>query len=264
MTPTYIFLVGDYAAGHKAKNNFLNPEAKRRLLTYLHALRELASIIMSLGNHDVSQGMDEELRKEFRTFEEENIHPVDRELTFTDDELNVNFLGYMQPKDTYAICDMNQRKREYVLQDIKKYMPQAIKPGYCNIAGIHTPIVARDKFLLAHGSPTQELDFILSGHHHNGLMNYTTINRLNRAVDILNKIFPGHEESIERLRYIGLCENPFNAPLPFINPYARGMHVFGGVPTIISKGAGAGGASGPNRDDPRNQFVTEVTVKKIK
>ncbi len=262
ITPAYICLVGDYAAGHSAKNNFLSPEAKKRLLRYLHALREIAPIIMSLGNHDVSQGMDEELRKEFLTLEEDDIHPVDRTQVFTDESKNINFLGYMQPHDAYAICDMNRKKRLMVLDDIRQFMPPAIKDGNYNIGLIHTPIIARDKFLLANGSPTQQLDLILSGHHHQGLLDYRTIDTINKAVTTLQKIFPGHREALEKLRYLGICENPLNHPLPFINLYARGMHEFGGVPTIISRGAGNESASGPKRDNPKNQFVTQVDIIK--
>lgn len=130
MKPTYIILVGDYGASHKAYNNFLNNEAQERFWRYLNELNKIAPIVMSLGNHDVSQGMDKELRKEFFKFERKDIHPVDREKSYYDKNLNINFLGYMQPHDVYSICDMSKKKREAILADIKKYMPKAIKKMY--------------------------------------------------------------------------------------------------------------------------------------
>ena len=120
--------------------------------------------------------------------------------------------------------------------------------------------MVRDKYLLANDSPTQNLDLIRSGHHHGGLINYKTIKRIEKTNDFLIKLFPKYKEAIEKMRYFGLCENPLNHPLPFINPYARGMHTFGGVPTIISKGVGNESASGINRKNPKNQFVTQVDV----
>ena len=79
MKPTYICLVGDYAAGHKSVNNLLNSTAKKRLLEYLKALRKFAPIIMSLGNHDISQNMEEILRKEFLKLPNEiDVHTVDK------------------------------------------------------------------------------------------------------------------------------------------------------------------------------------------
>ena len=264
MQPTYIVLVGDYASGHSAVNNLLNLEAKERLLDYLRALRKISPIVMSLGNHDISQNMETPLRKEFLTLEDEvDVHTVDRDVHYKVDDLNINFLGYMQPHELYSICDMNRKKQKGVLNDIKEYMPKSIEDGYYNVGLIHTPYVARDKFLLNNGSPTKLLDLILSGHHHGGLITWKLRNKIIKASEILKRIFPGHEEAIEKIKYIGLCENPFNHPLPFINPYAWGIHKFGGVDTIISKGVGNESASGPHRSDPRNQFVTQVDIKKL-
>ncbi len=257
--PTYIVIAGDYFAGHKTMS-FLDPVERKMLLEYLHELRKIAPIVMSLGNHDIKIENEEELRKEFLNIEEDDIHPVDREKTFVDKNLRINFIGYMQPKVAYSICDLTKKKREIILVDMKKYIPQSIIPGYYNIGLIHTPIVVRDEYLLSHGSPIKDLDLILSGHHHNGLVNYKTVDRLNKLSERLQRHYPKHKDTFEKIKYMGYCESIVNKPIPFINFYARGMHIFGGVPTIISKGVGSIGAAGSKRDDVNNQVVTKIKI----
>ena len=170
----------------------------------------------------------------------------------------------MQPKAAYSICDLTKKKREIILKDIKKYMTHSIIPEYYNIGLIHTPIVARDKYLLSHDSPTKELDLILSGHHHNGLINYKTVDKLDKLSNKLQMCFPKHKEGFEKIKYMSYCESIINKPIPFINFYSRGMHIFGEVPTIISKGIGSLGAAGAKRDDVNNQVVTKVRIIKKK
>ena len=257
--PGYIIITGDYFSGHKTKS-FMDPEEKKLLLEYLYELRKIAPIIMSLGNHDIKIENEEELREEFLKLEDIDIHPVDRTKTFVDEERKINFIGYMQPKEAYSICDLTNKKRKIILEDINKYMKDAIIPGYYNIGLIHTPIVARDKYLLEHDSPTKNLDLILGGHHHNGLVNYKTVERLEKLSNRLQKRFPKHQKTMEMIKYMSYCESIVNKPIPFINLYARGMHIFGGVPTIISKGVGAKGAAGSRRDNINNQVITKVKI----
>ena len=259
--PDYIVITGDYFAGHKTKS-FLDPSEKMMLLDYLYELRKIAPIIMSLGNHDIKIENENELRNEFLKLEDVDIHPVDRTKTFIDEKRKINFIGYMQPKKAYSICDLTNKKRKIILDDINKYMPKAIIPDYYNIGLIHTPIVARDKYLLANNSPTKKLDLILGGHHHNGLVNYKTVNKLDKISNRLQKLFPKHKEKLEKIKNMSYCESIINKPIPFINFYARGMHFFGNVPTIISKGVGAKGAAGSKRNDVNNQVITKINITK--
>ncbi len=166
----------------------------------------------------------------------------------------------MQPKVAYSVCDLTKKKRKIILEDLNKYLSNSIINGYYNIGLIHTPVVARDKYLLSHNSSTKELDLILSGHHHNGLVNYKAVERLNKLSEKLKKHFPKHKNIFEKIKYISYCESIVNKPIPFINFYARGMHIFGGVTTIISKGAGALGAAGSKRGNINNQYITKVQI----
>ena len=111
--PGYIIITGDYFSGHKTKS-FMDKEEKELLLEYLYELRKIAPIIMSLGNHDIKIENEEELRKEFLKLEDIDIHPVDRTKTFVDEERKINFIGYMQPKKAYSICDLTNKKRNYL------------------------------------------------------------------------------------------------------------------------------------------------------
>ena len=260
--PVYIVMTGDYFAGHKTLA-FLEPVEKDILVNYLNELKKIAPIVLSLGNHDIKIENEEELRNEFLKLEDINIHPVDRFKTFKDETRKINFIGYMQPKAAYSVCDLTRKKRKMLLADITKYMSQTIIPGYYNIGLIHTPIVARDKkLLLIDDYPTKKLDLILCGHHHNGLVNYKTSDKLEKLSNNLQRRFPKHKEKLEKIKYISYCEGVVNKPIPFINFYARGMHLFGGVPTIISKGVGSVGAAGSNRNDLHNQVITKVKIIK--
>ena len=258
--PNYIVITGDFYAGHKTKS-FTDPKEKELVLGYLNELKKIAPIVMSLGNHDIKEDNEEELRKEFLKFEEDNVHPVDRDYVYTDENRKINFIGYMQPKRAYSVGDISRRKRKIIVEDIYKYMPKSIKNGYFNIGLVHTPVIAHDKkLLLMDDYPTKKLDLVLSGHHHNGLVDYKTVIKLEKLSDKLQKRFPKHKNSFEKIKYMSYCESPINKPIPFINFYARGMHVCGGVPTIISKGVGGIGAAGKNRDDLNNQVITKISI----
>ena len=70
--PDYIALVGDYFHGLTGKYSFEDPESREHLKLYLHSLREIAPVVMSLGNHDVQRKHDKE-KREFKTLKSDAV-----------------------------------------------------------------------------------------------------------------------------------------------------------------------------------------------
>jgi predicted MPP superfamily phosphohydrolase len=113
LNPDYIAGLGDYYYGHRAERY----KMQRSLIYLLHALREIAPVIMSLGNHDLSVKNESELRKSFRDLESNNIYPLDNESVEFDD---IFFSGYFEKRDVYAISQLIKRRIEMNEDNLKE------------------------------------------------------------------------------------------------------------------------------------------------
>jgi predicted MPP superfamily phosphohydrolase len=245
INPNYITLCGDYFGRGSARVGFDDDTSRRHILKYLYAFREIAPVIMSLGNHDVRRFHDERKRDAFRSLEDKDIYPLDNANAVIDD---VNFMGYMPTKWAYPADRIVRRKEKMILRDIEK-TNFVIDENRMNILLSHLPNIIYDKYLMNNTKELYKYDLVLSGHHHGGLSKEHE-KALNNILDRLEKI--GVDK--EKFKYAGLSMSPIN-PIPFLGFKTRGMHEINGTNLIIGRGA----RSGRKLDD---NFVTEVKIKK--
>ena len=251
INPNYITLCGDYFGRGNGKAGFDNPEARAHMLRYLYAFREIAPVIMSLGNHDIRRFHDEEKRMAFRSLEDTDIYPIDNTNTIIDD---MNFMAYMTTKWAYPADRIIKIKEKMILKDIEN-TNFVIDNNRMNILLSHLPNIIYDKYLMKKAKDLYKYDLVLSGHHHGG-MSLKHENTLNNTLDKLEEIkaLKNYKEDIEKFRYAGLALSPINA-IPFLGFMTRGMHEINGTNLIIGRG------SRSERKLDEN-FVTEVKIKK--
>lgn len=253
INPSYITLAGDYFHGLLGKYTFWNEQSRRHLLYYLHAFREIAPVIMSLGNHDIERLHDKEKRKHFKSLESKDLYPLDNENIVLND---MNFMGYIPPKWAYPVDRIVRRKEKMIVKDIKTVNFET-KEDKMNILLSHLPNILRDKYIMERCPELYKYDLVLSGHHHGGLTEKQEVS-LNKRIDRLEQIniLKKHKNYLEELRYAGYMWITLNA-IPFISKTTRGMHNVGGSTMIISRGA----KTTHGIDDA---YVTKVDIIKTK
>lgn len=232
--PDYIALVGDYFNGAFGKHSFENPESREHLKLYLHSLREIAPVVMSLGNDDVQRIHDKEKRKEyFKSLEERDIYPLDNESVVLGD---FNFMGYMPPKKNYPVGHISRYKENRIIEDMDT-VNFDIKKDKMNVLLSHLPNIIMDEYIAQRMPELYKYDLILSGHFHGGL-NELQEQKLNRMIDKLQykKSLKFCKDFLEKLRYAGFIHSHIN-PIPKVSVTTRGMHMVNGTPLIISRGA---------------------------
>ena len=253
VNPNYITLAGDYFQGLQGKYTFWKEKSRNHLLYYLHAFREMAPVIMSLGNHDIERLHDKEKREHFKSLEDNNIYPLDNESLVLDD---MNFMGYIPPKWAYPIDRIVRRKERMIVKDINKYNFE-IQDDKMNILLSHLPNILFDKYIMKKCPQIYQYDLVLSGHFHGGFTEEQEA-CLNKTIDRLEeiKLLKKHKEYLESLRYAGYIEISLN-PIPCLAKTTRGMHEVGGTTMIISRGA-------KTKHGLDDAYVTEVKLQKTK
>jgi predicted MPP superfamily phosphohydrolase len=246
LNPDYITGVGDYYFGHK-KEKF---EMRDLLIYLLHGLREIAPVILSLGNHDLSIEDEMELRKSFRDLKSQNIYPLDNEsIEFN----NIYFSGYFARRDAYAVSKMSKRKTEMITEDLKKVELSAINDKFSVLLS-HNPFIVLSSIIMKEFPNIYDYDLILSGHCHNGLLSLKKEENLMKRIDIIiNKLKKSekHQQLIsllESLKSFGIM----TGPSPFTR-YARGLHDVNGTQLFISRGV-----TGQNKSG--DSFISEINL----
>ena len=251
--PDYITLVGDLV-GVTGKYSFRNPRVMKQLKYYLHAFRDIAPVVMSLGNHDIERIHDKEKREPFRQLKDRDIYPLDNENVILGD---FNFMGYMIPKWAYAVDRIPKRKERIIEKDLNT-VNFVTEEDKMNILLSHLPNLILDKYFQETFPDLYKYDLVLSGHFHGGLITDDEVKLLNRTIDKLEKIelLKNKKDYLESLRDAGFCFVTLNKN-PIISLKTRGMHEVNGTTLIISKGA----ARSRGID---SCYITEVNCLKLK
>lgn len=233
INPSYIALAGDYFYGILGRYTFWNEESRRLLLYYLHAFREIAPVVMSLGNHDIERIHDKEKREHFKSLEDKDIYPLDNENIVLDD---LNFMGYIPPKWAYPIDRIVKRKEKMIAKDIKSVCFE-LKEDKMNILLSHLSNLFFDEYIMRECPEIFKYDLVLSGHMHGGLTAKQEAS-LNRMIDRLESIelLKKYRDCLESFRYAGFIETGIN-PIPFVSKMTRGIHEVGGTTLVIGRGA---------------------------
>ena len=217
LNPNYIVLGGDYFCG-LGHYSFLTESSMNCLKHLLYGLRDIAPVIMMLGNHDLSIKQDKELREAFKTLKDKDIYPLDNETLELDD---ITFTSFFAHRKSYACSRIMKRKLKIIIEDWYKCNFKINNSKY-NILLHHLSPTILDETIKKKIPDIYKYDLILSGHEHNGCYS------------------PKRESKLkDKNKYSGFTESPINWP-PFYSKICRGMHNINGTNLIISRGITSG------------------------
>lgn len=246
LNPDYIIAAGDYYYGHK-KTKF---KMRDKLIYLFHGLREIAPVIASEGNHDLTIEEEEELRRFFRNLAAKDIYTLDNESIEFDD---IYFSGYFAPRKAYAVSEMSKKKTDIVIDDLShtELNPKANK---FSVLISHIPFILLSKEIMEKFPNLYDYDLVYSGHCHNGLFSLkaeeTLVERLEKIINKLSdeQKYSELAEFLESLKSFGLI----TGPSPFTR-YARGLHEVNGTQLFISRGV-----TGQNKKG--DSFISEINL----
>jgi len=217
LKPNYIVLGGDYFCGF-GNFSFINESSMNCLKELLDGLKNIAPVIMMLGNHDLSIKQDSELREAYKKLKDKDIYPLDNETLELD---NITFTSFFAHRKSYACSRIMKKKLKIIIEDWYKYNFKINKNKY-NVLLHHLPDTILDDTIKAKIPDIYKYDLVLSGHAHNGCYS------------------PKRESKLkEKDKYIGFCESPINRPM-FVRKVCRGMHNVNGTKLVISRGITSG------------------------
>ena len=242
--PDYITGLGDYYYGHKKEKYKMQDS----LVYLLHGLREIAPVIMSLGNHDISVDNEYELRKSFRDLESHNIYPLDNESVEFDD---IYFSGYFEKRDLLSFS------KKMISDDSRELNLKTYEDKF-GVLLCHNPFSITSATSSNNIPNINEYDLILSGHCHNGLLSLDAEKKIASKIDMLVgklKTKGDYDQIVgllESLKSFGVVIRP----IPFTR-YARGLHDINDTKLFISRGVTSQSKNG-------DSFVSEVyLVRKL-
>lgn len=222
------------------------------LVYLLKNLSEIAPVIISLGNHDLSIKDELELRESFRELKTQNVYPLDNESIEFDD---IYFTGYFARRDAYAVSYMSKRKMKIVVDDLKKNNLLAKSDKFSNLL-CHNPYIILSSIIKNEFLNIYDYDLISAGHCHNGMFSFKTEQELiNRLEGIINRL--KDKENIRYKKLINFLESLKSfgiiiGPAPF-TLYARGLHDLNGTKLFISRGV-------TNQNKGGDSFITETNI----
>ncbi len=166
--PNYIFIPGDIIY---TSDDIISSKNKDKLEYLLKGLGEIAPVFISLGNHDLKSGKKSnyhEAIKYFKLLETKikNISFLDNESVDID---NLHIIGFSPRFETYYEKTKTNWSK-YFHEDLRKCHFKLDKNKY-NILLTHSPrIIALEETQKLINNFLNNIDLILCGHMHDGLM----------------------------------------------------------------------------------------------
>lgn len=184
--PDYIFIPGDLI---DSNDMIFEKTEEERLLYWLSRLGEIATVILSVGNHDVYKKASKKYKKKtgnsWEIFENlefiekvnnlSNVHYLNDEV-YEDSRIYV--LGFTQKPEYYNFSskkhvtvfnpvdeDIEEMLRE--LDDLDQKKIQNLPKNKLKFALIHSPVYLNEYRVKAE---LAEFDYFISGHMHNGIV----------------------------------------------------------------------------------------------
>lgn len=162
--PDYICIAGDIIDDNQTlKKDVL----RNRLYKFIETLSKISKVIIIPGNHDLKEKYK---RKVIYNYDKEyfeglnnikNVYYLDNKNIVID---NINFIGFNSNLDYYE--KYKERNIEVLNNEFKKIKNKIMKEKY-NVLLFHSPInILNNKML----DNIENIDLILSGHMHNGLV----------------------------------------------------------------------------------------------
>lgn len=189
--PSYICITGDIIDDVDVANDPL----VQKLYQFLEDLGKIAPVLFVLGNHDFTNHIHNWRKSEyyFPSSYIENlrkipgIHLLDN--TIYKDKY-IQCIGYMP---SYKLYKKEKKQEKAFVKEIIETFPTSLSGDRYNLLLIHSPIVIGQKKTQKQIPFLQNMDLILSGHTHAGMMPSFLDHRIkgNRGIIAPNKnIFP--------------------------------------------------------------------------
>jgi len=161
--PSYICLSGDIVD----RTDIIYDNSINKLKDFIKKISKIAPTIITLGNHDISNGVNkgnfEDINNFFLSLNTiENVYYLNNKSLVRND---ICFTGYNPSFEYYY------KKREnsvLFLEDIDKKIK--LNKKYYNILLCHSPINVFKNSVLNYSKEIKKANLILSGHMHNGLV----------------------------------------------------------------------------------------------
>lgn len=185
--PDYICIPGDIIDN----NSVLEKETlKNRLYLFMEELSAISKVIISIGNHEKLYNEPYRKYKDSHDIEFfnkindiENVYVLDNENKVFD---NINFIGF-NPSTAYY---KDKENVDILIKDFN-IISNKIDKKYYNILLCHSPIrIMEDKVFK--NTNIKNIDLILSGHMHNGLV-FSIFNKIKGTrgfIDPYHNLFP--------------------------------------------------------------------------
>ena len=166
----YICIPGDLIDG----TNILDEKNNEKIvINFIKRLSKISKVIISVGNHDISRLRSNSFDTKWKPERNEvyfeklkklnNVYLLDNEI-YTDND--ISFIGFTPSFKYYKEKDED---RELLIQELNDKMIKINKNNY-NILLCHSPIHMLDKNVLEKAKLMKDIDLILSGHMHNGMV----------------------------------------------------------------------------------------------
>ncbi len=215
--PDIICVCGDIM---DSNNEVKSQNSQEELKQFLTKISQISPIVMVYGNHDEVKRTGRKEKKGSKKYLKEIVKEIPH-CTLLDNEKatikSINFYGIYLPYSYYY----NKKHREDTTILKKYYQELQISPSkHYQILLCHTP-------LLLHQLKHSNIDLILSGHTHNGLMPTWLENKIQNTRGLLSpnlRLFPNYTRGKTKYKHTihiisgGIIKlSRISTPLSFIN-----------------------------------------------
>ena len=174
--PNYICITGDYIDMPEILDN---PIMYDESLSYIEELSKIAPVFFSIGSHEYVR-KDRSIYYNKNWFSDldgiDNVHLLNNKRYDIDD---VSFYGYTPIKSYYNSSHTFKGESKLII-DFTKKMPELENDLY-TVLLCHSPVDILKDYVVNNINGFKNIDVILSGHMHNGMM-----------FNFMDSIIPGH------------------------------------------------------------------------
>jgi len=167
--PNYICIPGDIIDGTNVLDNRNNED---KIISFLKDISHISKVIISLGNHDISRLVKTKEHKWKKEINEKFLNEIRKikdvylleNNNYSDNK--INFIGF---NPSFKYYKETEEEKNLFIKELNSIILNVPNNKY-NILLCHTPVHVLDDEVLKKVSLIKNIDLILSGHMHNGVV----------------------------------------------------------------------------------------------